>query len=233
MTLMACKSAEIPPDPEILAHAGRLYDNWWDEIDVDKPTDDNPLWSIQSTNTRSGGDTWRCKECHGWDYKGKDGAYSSGSHYTGITGIYEARSLNREQLVKRISGDIHPDHDFRILGDVHTDHIVDFVKWGMIDDAKYIDYESKKPIEADFEHGKELYESTCTKCHGNDGKKINFHDEEEPEFMGDIATGNPWETLHKIRFGQPGESMPAGIAKDWSVQDSVDVLGHTQTLSVE
>jgi len=31
--------------------------------------------------------SWRCKECHGWDYKGKDGSYASGAHATGIKGI--------------------------------------------------------------------------------------------------------------------------------------------------
>lgn len=231
--LLACKSTGAPPDPEILAHAGRLYDKWWTEIDIDKPTDDNPLWSLQSTNTRSGSDTWRCKECHGWDYRGKDGAYSSGSHYTGFTGIFEAGSLSREQIVGIISGDINPGHDFRVLGDEHVGHIVDFVQWGMIDNAQYIDYKSKKPIGADVEHGEELYESTCTKCHGNDGKKINFGDEEEPEYLGTLATGNPWETLHKIRFGQPGTSMPAGIVLDRSTQEAVDILGYTQNLSIE
>jgi len=39
----------------------------------------SPLWATQSSNTRSGKDTWRCKECHGWDYMGVDGAYGSGS----------------------------------------------------------------------------------------------------------------------------------------------------------
>ena len=36
---------------------------------------------------RAGADTWRCKECHGWDYAGKDGAYGSGDHRTGIVGV--------------------------------------------------------------------------------------------------------------------------------------------------
>jgi thiosulfate dehydrogenase len=24
------------------------------------------LWASQSSNTRDGSTTWRCKECHGW-----------------------------------------------------------------------------------------------------------------------------------------------------------------------
>jgi thiosulfate dehydrogenase len=52
-----------------------LYDSWWTVTGTDRPTTDQPLWQTQTTNTRTGADTWRCKECHGWDYQGKDGAY--------------------------------------------------------------------------------------------------------------------------------------------------------------
>jgi len=65
---------------------GLLYDQWWVVTGAEQPTEDHPLWASQSTNTRSGPDTWRCKECHGWDYQGADGAYGSGSHLTGFPG---------------------------------------------------------------------------------------------------------------------------------------------------
>ncbi len=50
--------------------------------------------------------------------------------------------------------------------------------------------------------------------------------------MGTIATGNPQEFLHKVRFGQPGSepAMPATADLGWSVQDAVDVLAYAQTL---
>src|SRR3990172_11800171 len=66
--------------PANVAKGGQLYDKWWKAAGVAEPTGDHPLWATQTTNTRKGLDTWRCKECHGWDYKGKDGAYGSGSH---------------------------------------------------------------------------------------------------------------------------------------------------------
>src|SRR3989304_10438538 len=69
------------------ARGGQLYDEWWAVLGTEAPAADQPLWATQTTNTRSGGDTWRCKECHGWDYKGKDGAYGSGSHLTGFFGV--------------------------------------------------------------------------------------------------------------------------------------------------
>ena len=217
-----------PPDPNTLAHAGRLYDKWWTEVGQDVPSGDNPVWSRQTTNTRSGADTWRCKECHGWDYKGVDGAYGSGSHKTGFPSLLQASEKPREDLIKQLKGEIDSQHNFSSLTDVHIGHLVDFLKWGMIDDSKYIDYSTKKAIGADVAHGEELYASACAACHGADGKTIDI----DGAGVGAIAKGNPWETLHKIRFGQTGSNppMPAGVANGWSTEDAADVLGYAQTL---
>ncbi|MDO8568928.1 MAG: hypothetical protein Q7R57_09500, partial [Dehalococcoidales bacterium] len=64
-------------------------------------------------------------------------------------------------------------------------------------------------------------------CHGADGKLILFDGKDS---LGFLANDNPWEVLHKIRLGQPGAPMPAGVTSGWSVQDAVDVLGYSQTL---
>jgi thiosulfate dehydrogenase len=218
---------KVEPDPATLAHAGRLYDKWWSEAGQDAPSGDNPLWARQTTNTRSGGDTWRCKECHGWDYKGIDGAYGSGSHKTGFPGLMQASDKSQEDLTKQLKGEVDSQHDFSALADVHIGHLVDFLQWGMIDESKYIDYSTKKAIGADINSGKKLYDSTCTACHGSNGKMIDFGD---GEGIGAIANSNPWETLHKIRFGHPGSSMPAAVNNGWSTEESVDVLGYSQML---
>ncbi|MEE8389570.1 MAG: hypothetical protein V3S14_02075, partial [Anaerolineae bacterium] len=72
--------------------------------------------------------------------------------------------------------------------------------------------------------------SLCTACHGADGTTLNFGSAEEPEYLGGLADGNPWEVLHKTRFGQPDSAMPSTIDLGWSVQDAVDVLAYAQTL---
>ncbi|MDK1024073.1 MAG: hypothetical protein QGD92_07565 [Gammaproteobacteria bacterium] len=53
--------------------------------------DTDALYSI----TRGGRlyDNW-CKECHAWDYRGVEGAYGSGEHYTGIKGIQGMRDTD-------------------------------------------------------------------------------------------------------------------------------------------
>ena len=48
------------------------------------------------------------------------------------------------------------------------------------------------------------------------------------EFVGTFGASNPWEALHKIRFGQPGVPMVALTVLE--VEDRVDILAYTQTL---
>lgn len=225
------------PAPEItlasIVKGGLMYDKWWRAVpEATEPTaHDHPLWAFQTTNQRSGSDTWRCKECHGWDYQGKDGAYGSGSHFTGFPGVYAASAKNEAQLLAQLMGGTNPQHDFTtVLSETALRDLVNFLKEGTIDVTEHIDYATKKPIGASVPRGEELYTSTCVFCHGADGKKLNFGSEAEPEYLSGVANGNPWEVLHKIRFGQPGTGMPSGVKKGWSVQDAVDVLGYLQTL---
>ncbi|MDP2743988.1 MAG: c-type cytochrome [Dehalococcoidia bacterium] len=228
--LAACQKEAPKASPASIANGGQIYDKWWKVVQgAAEPKDNQALWALQTTNTRKGADTWRCKECHGWDYKGKDGAYAKGSHLTGFPGVYDA-SLNKTkaQLLDALKGKADSRHNFAsLLGEAGLNDLATFLKEGVIDETKYIDLSTKKPIGANVAHGKELYSSTCVACHGADGKQILFDGKDS---LGFLANDNPWETLHKIRFGQPGAPMPAGVVTGWSIQDAVDVLGHAQTL---
>ena len=70
-----------------VARGGRLYDKFWAENKGAKPEADHAAYPHKGG--KYGKDaSWRCKECHGWDYLSKDGAYGTGNkHFTGITGI--------------------------------------------------------------------------------------------------------------------------------------------------
>jgi len=205
----------------------RLYDKSWAASGVDAPTGDMPLWATQSTNTRSGADTWRCKECHGWDYKGKDGAYGSGSHMTGFPGVYDARSKSVDDIVSALKGGTNPDHDFSAyLSDEALTDLATFIREGLADDSQYIDYATKKGT-GDVANGKAKFDSLCAACHGADGTTIKI---DETKTVGDMSLDNPQEFLHKARFGQPDGAMPASNDMGWSVQDAADVLAYAQTL---
>ncbi|MFQ5592690.1 MAG: c-type cytochrome [Anaerolineae bacterium] len=219
-----------------VSRGGILYDKWWKVVGADEPTTDHPLWATQSTNTRSGKDSWRCKECHGWDYLGVDGAYGSGSHMTGFAGVYSAaQSKSVDDLAAALKGATNADHDFSsVMDDAAIADLATFLKEGLTDYREVIDYATKTAKSADTDHGKQLYDSTCVACHGADGTTINFKDEANPHFIGNIANDNPQEFLHKARNGQPGSvpPMPSAIDLGWSVQDAADVLAYAQTLPV-
>lgn len=215
-----------------VSRGGQLYDNWWKAtVDTEKPKGNQPLWNTQDTNKRSGYSTYRCKECHGWDYKGKDGAYGKGSHFTGFKGIYEAsRSMSLNELKETLTGAIKH-HDFS--GQLTADDVSDlalFMKFGTVDLVKYINTDGS-PVSGDLNKGNEFFSLNCmTECHGPDGTGINFGDEEKPEFIGTIARKNPWEFIHKVRAGQPGTKMSSGIINKWTDKDIRDLLVYARTL---
>ncbi|MEK7787511.1 MAG: hypothetical protein AAB658_19075, partial [Chloroflexota bacterium] len=193
------------PAPELVGdpvRGGLMYDKWWVAAEVDAPTGDHPLWKAQTANTRTGLDTWRCKECHGWDYKGVDGAYGSGSHLTGFPGLLDAATMTTEELTAWLTGKNNPDHDFSaMMNEFEIAALVTFMQKEMVDTAAFIN--ADKTVVGNPARGRVKYENSCAACHGQDGKKLNFGDDAEPEFVGTIAVDNPWEFFHKTAFGHP------------------------------
>lgn len=205
-----------------LAEGGILYDNWPEELGV---TINKTHPSYPAGSKQEGEVTWRCKECHGWDYKGKSGNYSEGSHYTGIRGIREFANQDPKEIVKILKDDTHAFGD--MIPENAYDALAIFVSYGQIDVDLYIDRLSKKPI-GDLSNGGRIFLATCTKCHGYDGKDINFKDEKKPEYIGTVAKRNPWETLHKIRWGHPATPMISLVFLD--LKSQLDVLAFCQAL---
>jgi len=220
--------AQSLPTVVLVDQGGRLYDNWISVLGVDAPAGNQPLWATQTTNTRSGVDTWRCKECHGWDYLGSEGRYGSGSHFTGFPGILSARDKSTEELKSALKNE---DHDFSTyLNDDQLNALVAFMQQ-MQDMRAYINED--ETINGDVEHGNVLYNASCAMCHGAEGNLIDFDDGEGLEYVGTLANDNPWETFNKISYGQPGTSMPPAVSLGWSWQDIADALAYLQTLPIE
>lgn len=225
---------EEPPPPEDLIAGAILYDRWFAAIGQEAPEGDMPLWGRQTTNSRSGPDTWRCVECHGWDYKGAQGAYGSGSHFTGFPNISAlVPNLAEQEIVDHLKGSKDPAHDFSsYMDDASLGKLALFLKFGLIDDDQFIDDVSLNVIGGDPERGKELYDQVCANCHGADGTLIVFRTEGVDEYLGSVASRDPWRFLHRTRFGVAGVDMPVGAKLGWKAEDGRDVLAYVQTLPV-
>ena len=223
------------PTFSLVSEGGILYDHWMESMGVEAPATDQPLFATQTTNTRTGADTWRCKECHGWDYKGVEGAYGSGSHQTGFKGVLDAAAMSAEDLTAWLDGTNNPDHNFvgeGMLGDAQVEMMVAFLQSAKTDTSAFINADGAI-TGGDPDRGKLVFEFYCATCHGEDGSALNFGNDEEPEFVGTVAADNPWEFIHKVNYGQPDAIMPSGINMEWTLQDIIDLLTYAQSLPVK
>lgn len=217
---------------------GLLYDKWWVAAKTKQPTNTHPLWATRpdtASNTRTGATTWRCKECHGWDYRGVDGAYGKGSHKTGFAGVFGS-AADAAAIRATLTG-AHGYTDAQ-LAEIDLASLVLFLQEGLVDTTKAIDEDGA--FRGDATKGKALYDKglggnkACKICHGPKGLKAP--DSAPPgyeEWVGKIANKNPWEFLHKVRFGHPGSKMPAAHGSTASLQDLLDLSAYAQTLPRE
>jgi cytochrome c553 len=210
-----------------------LYDNWFAALGKSAPEGNMLLWSKQSTNTRSGPDTWRCVECHGWDYQGKDGAYREGnSRYTGFPGVLQvSKTLSQEDLLGVLKGSQDKAHDFSAyIDDASLKQLVVFLKTSLINDDTFINPQTFKVVGGDIEVGKTLYNQSCTSCHGENGLKIAFRFEGMDAGLSTLAALDPWRFLHKTRFGTPGTPMVIGYDLGWTEQEGRNMLLYAQSM---
>ena len=220
--IMGSYAIAADTDAGTLARGGRLYDRWYEEAKAETPTGNHVSWPA-SNSQHSGEDTFRCKSCHGWDLLGKDGAYATGSWATGIKGVNGMAGKDPAAIVavlkdaKHGFGGAMPDADLMALAV--------FVSKGRIDMDPYIDRATKK-AKGDVAAGARIYETACAICHGANGKGVK-----DADHLGVISNENPWETIHKISFGPPGEQMPAFLV--FGPKVAGDLLAYLQTLPNE
>lgn len=225
---LASLPANSAESESAIARGGRLYDKWFAENKAAKPGDDHPAYPHKGG--RYGKDTsWRCKECHGWDYKGADGAYGKGSHATGIKGVTAMAGAEPAKIAELLRAEPHG-FTAAMIPDEALARLALFISKGQHDTDAHIDRASKK-AKGDADRGRMLFQGICAACHGFDGKSLNFGDDKEPEFLGTVAADNPWEALHKIRNGQPAVPMP--LMRVLDMQTALDILAYSQTLPVK
>lgn len=220
--VLAAGAALAEPDQGSIARGGKLYDKWYAVVKATPPPEAHPLYP--SSNEKYAADpaaNWRCKECHGWDGLGAAGAYATGSHATGIKGIDGMAGGDPAAVVTLLKAE----HGFGDkLSEEDLNDLANFVVFGQVDWSRYVDAEAKAS-KGDAGAGKQVYVTVCIGCHGAEGKLPK-----EMPPLGSLSS-NPWEVMHKVLNGQPGEAMPAMRAIDHQV--SADLVAYLATLPAE
>ncbi len=202
-----------------IVNGGRLYDDWQIHSGGPGQALPHPAYPPKAYYANSPAMTWRCKECHGWDYKGSQGEYASGSHATGIKGIRAMAGVDPEQIATILRNSTHlygAVLKYRDLLD-----LANFVSQGQIDMDTAIDPRSRLS-RGDAGRGAAHYRAICAGCHGLDGHFT------AKRTLSREARANPWESLHKMLNGHPDEAMPALRELDRKV--IADILAHIQGL---
>jgi mono/diheme cytochrome c family protein len=209
------------PSPNMaasIASGARLYDDWM-AVTGNKQAAPHPSYPPTAHYIGVPAVTWRCKECHGPDYKGNQGQYASGDHATGIKGIRAMAGADPERIVAILRSKSHlygAVLKYRDLQDV-----ANFVSRGQVDMDTFIDPQSRQ-ARGDAKRGEAFYQTICVGCHGREGRFV------AKRFLGNRSRNDPWESLHSILNGHPDENMPALRELDSKVV--TDILSYVQGL---
>jgi len=213
--------AQTLPVPNLaasIANGGRLYDDWM-LVTGNRQAAPHPSYPASASYANVSAVTWRCRECHGPDYKGNQGVYASGSHATGIKGIRGMAGAEPEKIIAVLRSRSH------LYGAVlkyrDLEDLANFVSRGQVDMDTFIDPKTRKS-RGDAKRGEAYYQTICVGCHGREGRFI------AKRFLGNRARQEPWESLHEIFNGHPDENMPALREVDPKV--IADILAYAQGL---
>jgi mono/diheme cytochrome c family protein len=189
---------------------GKLYDDWAREVNKDVPKTPHPAYP-KDKEVPAGSNSWRCVECHGWDYKGA----------AGLRGIRRMAGAHPAAVVDVLTDKTHAMHRFLKFRDLWD--LGSFVAHGQLEMNEFIAPRTKE-ARGSADEDLAFFYALCATCHGDEGTEIRTM-----PAMGRVATENPWKALHKIMHGHPGEFMPAWQAA-LTRQQIKNILATLQTL---
>lgn len=210
-------------EAEMVVKGGQIYDRYYTVTGADEPEGNGPSYANKA-GKYDGIDSWRCKECHGWDYIGDKGRYSKGSHYSGIKGIEGAKDKSSDEI-KALLRDASHGYTEEMIPDADMEAVAKFIQIGQFDMYQYIDKETGEITGGNVEAGQAAYTKSCAMCHGAKGD-MSIGDEDS---IGEITRGNPPETLHKTLFGHPPEPLMPPMYKE-GIETSIDILKYMSTM---
>jgi mono/diheme cytochrome c family protein len=216
---------QVPSEEWMIAAGGRIYDNWREALDRPEPEGTNPAYPVAVNADQTGEGTWRCKECHGWDYQGATGIYTKGSHFTGIKGVLGVRGWAPETILPILRDKNHP-YTAEMITDDEMMRVAVFLSKGLVDMRSFINYDTRTMIPGvgDVDRGRAIFQTTCAACHGFDGRAMDWGEGDEHNFVGTEAAELPDEVWNKVSNAHPGAAMIN--LRALSVDDRVSLMAY-------
>ena len=191
-----------PGEAAILSLGGRLYDNHWAMLSRQPPPGRHPLFPKQMKITPAA--TWRCVSCHGWDYRGTDGHLGEVSKDPVLKNLAGVTGQDPQSIITRLVSQTHrpitaPMSPEQLLA------LAKFLSFGQHDMADLVGAEGKAV--GDPLRGKDIFDGTCQRCHGADGKAPIYGEEGDRASLVWLARNRSEQAVHKIRNGVPLADM--------------------------
>lgn len=214
-----------------------LYDNWMATKGVAAPVNDHPLWNTRAFNggnyynQTKGANTWRCIECHGSDYKGRDGFYglnTTPSKYTGFIGLATSTKMAADIVAFLKQGGSTSNHGFispAYLNDADFSDIAVFlttIATGSADNTltggSSLSGEKLFFVEGKNEAGTAVPTCGNSGCHKGDYEELR---------VTELAAHDPYAFLHRVRFGADGGKI---MTETMSLQQTKDAYAYVNNL---
>ena len=201
-----------------IAHGGRLYDDWQLEEGAKTQGLPHPAYPASADPVKDVSATWRCRTCHGWDYKGNQGDAATGTNPLPIKGIRGMAGAEPAKIAALLRNRTH--QYGAVLQDRDIVDLANFVSQGQLDMDTAIERGSRRFL-GNSAQGSPYYRAICASCHGLDGKRITAS-------LGRAVKRNPYSALHMALNGHPDEKMPA--LRELDPQIAIDILTYLQDL---
>jgi mono/diheme cytochrome c family protein len=203
-----------------IVRGGRLYANWYKEKGREAPAGLHPAFPADKTEGMPLQNSWRCVECHGWDYRGRDGVTAETGRNLGIKGISGMTGADPRAIVAILRDQTH--RYGGLLSERDVLDLANFVSRGQVDMARFVDRDSRR-IKGDAVKAEPYYQTICATCHGREGRQVRTMPP-----LGRMAVDDPWHAVHSVFNGHPGDAMPPLRAMPEDI--IAGVLAFAQTL---
>lgn len=195
----AMSNSRAIPAPWVESIGAQLYDDWPRALRLAGPFQRHPLWS-GSSNVRAQ-ETWRCVNCHGWDFRGSAGVGGDLGVVGDVPGLRHLVGAGVSDIRAMIRNDRHGFSSVPLNPEA-LNYLAGFLAKGQTATVELVG--RARTLGVDRAAGGERYASVCQICHGPDGDALNLGTERAPETLSTLARRLPWRFLHTVRFGHGG-----------------------------